>query len=512
MLMKNKGQRWCIPGFVAGVLAVIVALAMMINAPSVVPAGQDVQEEIPEAEEILTDEMPRQELTDRVAFVTPEKLEALSYGDIDPETQAVGPTTEKNLIVGCTAGMAALGLVAAVCWIAGRGGVKQFAKAALAGMVSAVAVAVLAFFVPSSPPLVVDQVKTHFTIIPVELFVGIANWEVDVYSEFIGPVLTSYGMWLAAAAAIGILWTAYRYHRQGRSFVEGAMLAVGCGAAALICSHLLYCLVNWNFINNTLGTMSEENPLTPMKMLIQPWLGGYTMYGAIFGGILAAFIWALVSRHPFSRVMDAIIPGMLVLIMLGRYAETYTAQGLAADRVKEALHMLPFNTNQVDEWDYVTPVMQVFAYEAAAAGLALIAALEVRGSRAPAGRAAETGLAIVSAAQVMLDSWRNDELIKFGFVRLNMIMAAMVLAFILVTRMVRVIRRNGLNWWCIARALLFVISAVAVIGVEFGLDGKFGITASNETLYALQAASVVVMCLAVLIQDGRVAKAKKTTA
>lgn len=510
MLRKNEGGRWCIPGFVAGVLAVIVALAMIINMPAAEEQG--ILEDIPVLEEMQADEAEKQDLTGRVVFLTPEKLEELPYSETDVETVPVGPTTAMSVVYSCAGGIAALSVAAAVCWAAGRGGLRRFAKGLLAGVLAAVAVAATAFFVPSSPALVVDQVRTHFTVVPVELLPGIVSGDVDTYCQFVGPALTSYGMWLAAAAAVAILWTAYRYRRQGRCFANGALLAVTCGAAALVCSHLLYCVVNWNFINNTLGTMVEENPLTPWKMMVQPWLGGYTMYGAIFGGILAAFIWALVSRSSFSRVMDALIPGILVLILLGRFAETYTAQGLAADRVKEALHMLPFNTNMVDEWEYVTPVMQVFAYEAAAAGIALIAALEVRGNRAPAGRAAETGLAVVSAAQVMLDSWRNDELIKFGFVRLNMIMAAAVLAFILVTRIVRVSRRQGFHWWSLVRSLLFVVSAVAVIIVEFGLDAKFGITAPNEQLYALQAASVVVMCLSVVLQDGRSVKAEAPSA
>ena len=464
---------------------------------------EDLTEQLPEG---YADQIKARKLEDVIVLMPGKTLTRLSYGELDLAHEPLGRTVSEDfpLVAGICVGVAAVAL--ALCaWLI-RGGSRPLWIGMFLGVVIAVALLALAFFVPSSPPILVDvEVQKHFTMIPAECLMDITEGEIDVYSEFVGPSLTYYGAWLAVAATIGVIWTACRYRSQGRNFAEGAMLAVTCGAAALVCSHLLYCLTNWNYIRNTLGTMSDANPITPWKLLAQPWLGGYTMFGAIFGGILAAFVWARVSRHSFSGVMDALVPGMLVLLLLGRYAEIYTAQGLASDRVKETLHMLPFNTNRVDEWEYVMPVMQVFAYEAAAAGIALIAALEVRGSRAPDGRAAETGLAIVSAAQVMLDSWRNDELIKFGFVRLNMIMAAMVLAFILVTRMVRVIRSKGLNGWCIARALLFIVSAVAVIGVEFGLDGKFGITASSGSLYTLQMASVVVMCLSVLIQDGRTA-------
>ncbi len=89
--------------------------------------------------------------------------------------------------------------------------------------------------------------------------------------------------------------------------------------------------------------------------------------------------------------------------------------------------------------------MLVWAYEAIVAAVTLVIVL-VQGRRQKiAGRTLETGLTIISVMQVLLDSWRADELIRFGFVRLNMLMAALTLAVLLASRLTRCIRRDGLK-------------------------------------------------------------------
>jgi len=107
----------------------------------------------------------------------------------------------------------------------------------------------------------------------------------------------------------------------------------------------------------------------------------------------------------------------------------------------------------------------------------------------------------------MLESWRGDELIKFGFVCLNMICAAVVVVFILATRIIRGVKKNGWNAWTIARIPLFLAAVAVVVIVEFGLDGKMGITTSNTLLFGIQAAAIAAMGAAVLIGDGRTAQA-----
>ena len=170
--------------------------------------------------------------------------------------------------------------------------------------------------------------------------------------------------------------------------------------------------------------------------------------------------------------------------------------------VNEALNMIAFVSQ--NEWGETQ--VPVYVYEGLVAVAALIVMLVMLRRKAPAGRAAEAGLTIISAAQVMLDSWRGDELIRFGFVRLNMICAAVTLLGLMILRVMRAVKADGkASLWTMLRVVLLFLGAGAVLVVEFGLDGKMGIMTDNTLLYAIQAAAVTMMG-AVVLSDGKKVK------
>ena len=90
-----------------------------------------------------------------------------------------------------------------------------------------------------------------------------------------------------------------------------------------------------------------------------------------------------------------------------------------------------------------------------------------------------------------------------------MLLAAAVLVFIIVTRIVRHVRRRGWNAWQILRIVLLLAGAGLVIAIEFALDGKIqlpGVT--NTMLYAVDFLAATAMMLSVVIGDGRVKEAQ----
>ena len=341
----------------------------------------------------------------------------------------------------------------------------------------------LLVLVPSSPALIVDNYQS------LHLF----QTGMDEYGTPTGLYITRYSVMIAAGAALAIVLMAWLGLRRKHCLADCLGLALASGACALLCSHWLFCALRWEYILNDLW----ESPW----FLLQFWKGGYTMYGAILGGLLGAALYAKARKLPVAHAVDMLIPAMALLLVFGRSAECFTSQGMGTEVANQALGMLPFG--QADEWDPSMMRVRVYVYEALAAGAALLASLVMCLQRkVPAGRAAETGLTIISAAQVLLDSWRGDELIRFGFVRLNMIMAAVMLAMLMALRVWRSVKSgHGVKPWTIIRVVLLLLGAAAVLIVEFGLDGKMGITASNTLLYAIQTVAVVLMAASILI-DG----------
>ena len=350
--------------------------------------------------------------------------------------------------------------------------------------------------VPSSPALLLEYAGTpeEFTAgdATAVAFLKFDTGLVDAWEEPVPLMVTGYGVWVAVGSVLAVIVMAVLARVRGLRMEAGAAAGALCGVCALLGGHWLYCAVRWGYVINDLaGTWSF-----PLQM----WQGGFTMYGALLGGLLGGVLAAKMTRMKLSAMLDMVVIGALLVVACGRFGEGLTSQGMANIRAAEALKMLPFTS--VDEWD--DPVLRVYVYEALAAVAALLASGAVLALRKPAGRAAEVGLAVISAYQILFESMRGDELIRFGFVCLNMIAAAAVLAFILVTRIIRRVRLQGWKAWETVRVVLFALGCGVVICTEFALDGKIKLPGVNATmLYAVDALAVTGMMLAVAIADGR---------
>ena len=381
---------------------------------------------------------------------------------------------------------------------------KKGYVALLAGFLAAVAVLSVLVLVPASVPVLVDPEDplTLVNFASPEVLTYVAENPYDYPYYYISPIMTGYSVCISVGTLLAISLTGLLDWLRNRDAAGGVLLAVISGAFALVCSHLLYFATRSSYIINDFADLGGSS-----SFVYEFWKGGYTMYGAILGGLLGATLYGLVRRQKLGEVFGLVVPGMLLLVIAGRLGEHFTGycHGIGNERATEALAFLPFTKPDY----YETPRLAVYMYEA----LAAVAAMAVCGVqqllRQPAARTAENGLAIISAYQLLLESTRGDDLIKFGFVCLNMLLAAAVLVFIIVTRIVRHVRRRGWNAWQILRIVLLLAGAGLVIAIEFALDGKIqlpGVT--NTMLYAVDFLAATAMMLSVVIGDGRVKEAK----
>ena len=331
-------------------------------------------------------------------------------------------------------------------------------------------------------------------------------WELDTgyVNEWGEPELltvTAYTVCIAASAVAAVALTALLSRLYGRSFAQGAATAALSGLLALLGAHWLYCALQWgNLVADCVATAAFP---------LQFWKGCYTMYGAILGALLGGVVSAKLQKLSVGRVMDMLIPGMLIVLIVGRLGEFYTSEGIASQTATEAFKFLPFRKPDWRGDNYLA----VNAYEAFVGCAALLAVAGVLLCRKPAGRASEAGLTIVSAGQIVLESLRNDnaiDLANHSFVHWNMIAAAVTLAFIFVTRVVRRVRCQGWKAWETVRIILFALGCGVVVLMEFAIGGKINALAnvSELALYITEALAATAMMLSVVIGDGRVKEAQ----
>ena len=299
----------------------------------------------------------------------------------------------------------------------------------------------------------------------------------------LGPfTLTAYALCLLAGVAAAVALTAYLGRRNPG---VNACLSMGMAAivGAVIGGRLVYCLTQWEFILVDLGGAA---------FMAQPWQGGYNMYGALLGGLAGVLIYARATKKPADALLDLAAPGAALAICAGRLGEAFTSQGLGAYVDSEALQRFPFAVENLwGDWQ-----LPVFVYEAAAALVTMIVCLcLVRGGRRPAGRVAEVFLALISLCQIMLESLRADEFIRFGFVKFNMLAAAVALGAVIGLSVWRQVKRGGWKPWQILRLILFAATILVVILIEFALDKS---PIDNRLLYAVMALMLTLMGVSVL--------------
>ena len=292
----------------------------------------------------------------------------------------------------------------------------------------------------------------------------------------LGPLtLTYYSVLLALSAALGCAATVIAgKKRLGTSASLSLCLSVLLGA--VLGARLVYSITMLDSILVDFGGLS---------FIPRLWEGGFTLYGAILGGLIAAAIYCKVTKHKLTQALDSLAPGAALTLCLVRAAEYFTSQGLGDYIEEEVWQRFPFAVEGVSgAWQ-----MPVFLYEAVAAAIIFFVVLRVlRHGRD--GRACEVFLILVSVTQILLESWREDEFIRFGFVRWNQLAAAITLGVLLFLSLRRMVKAHGWTAWQIARIVLFVLCIAMVILIEFALDKS---PIDNTLLYAVMALTLCVM-------------------
>lgn len=276
--------------------------------------------------------------------------------------------------------------------------------------------------------------------------------------------LTPFGLMMALGCAAGLAHCAAAGGRR-------ALFAALCAAVgAVFVGHAVWGLVWVDFDVTGLEAYTDGAP--GWTFLLQPWLGGSCLYGALAGGLLGAWLWRLSRRGDrpgFLDLLDRLAPGACAALVLGRAAEVFNGQGVGEFIENEAFQFFPLCVCTYADEEFSTWQVCVWFWEAAAA-LALLAALVIlRGKRRlPEGRLAGVFLLVLSASQIFLEQLRKDDALKFGFViSFTQIAAAVTIAAVLT---VRLIRARGPGGWDILRLLTAASGFCAVIFAEFVFD------------------------------------------
>lgn len=300
--------------------------------------------------------------------------------------------------------------------------------------------------------------------------------------------LTAFGAGMALAALAALLtagaWCAWKRIRYG-AWIRMAVIAL---PLMLVMSRLLYAVGSMNYYIYTVGDLSK---------MLNFWDGGASVLGALLGLIIAAAITEKWQKLPSGTLLDAVGFGAPVGILVERLFEQGTQLGLGQTIGTGWMAEHPFFAMD-DGYGYI--VHAVFRYEAVAAAVVFAVMLAWmlirRGSVTVNGDLLLVMLSLFGAAQVVLESFRNDGHMLLGFVRLNQVTAIVFPVAALAIWTARAHRgEHGLD----KRLLIHWLMAVA--GIAVGIVMEFKVDSSDNVLlvYGIMGASIALVVLAGLL-------------
>lgn len=294
-------------------------------------------------------------------------------------------------------------------------------------------------------------------------------------------LLTRYGM-LCAAALLATLLAAGGWCRAKNLgygvWIRFCVLAV---PLCWLCSRVVYCLGNIPYF-----FIEMERP----GLMLRFWEGGGTLFGALGGLMLAAWLAARWTHVSAGTLLDGAAFGAPLGVIIARLAEIGTDIGVGDPIVAEWL--LPLG---------VTDSLRhpVYLYEAVAAGaifLVLLGRLAAsKGRRAQEGDTALIFLTLYGCVQVVLESLRDDgHLVVHHFVHLNQIIAIVLPVIAAAVWGARCLKKGTKKAHVVA---VWLVTA-AMIGV--GIAAEFAVDRSDSKLvaYGVMSAAMAVIAFGAL--------------
>lgn len=230
--------------------------------------------------------------------------------------------------------------------------------------------------------------------------------------------------------------------------------------------------------------------------------GGFTLYGAIFGAVIAVYLTKLIVRKvKVAELFDALSPAAALVICVGRCASFFSHEDLGQVMDNEKFQCLPFAVYNESDGFWHTAV---FSFEAAAAALAFVVSVVVfvicYGRKKPVatGRTFVAFSAVFTAGQCLFESMRTDSvyLRSLGFVRFNQAFSAIVLFAFFIWMAVMAIKKQGFKIWMPIMWLVVAGCFALAFYKEFRLTS--GTMVSSHIIMGICLA-IIAVCTLVLV-------------
>lgn len=227
-----------------------------------------------------------------------------------------------------------------------------------------------------------------------------------------------------------------------------------------------------------------------LEKIFTLWEGGYALWGAVGGAVLAA-VFAGKKRRETARLLDALAPAGALAIGLMRFAEYFSGEGIGDEVELPFFCRFPF---AVYDAEYEVWYWAVFVLEGLAAIAILFALLK---KERPKGDTARLFFILYGSCQILLESLRRDHYLRYLHVRICQLTAILVIAALMIGAILRW-RRDKERRRMTGKAVALCCGAVLacsglIVALEFSIFGKIWIDLPVWAAYLMMAACCAVI-------------------
>jgi len=220
-----------------------------------------------------------------------------------------------------------------------------------------------------------------------------------------------YGVIIASGLLLGIALATLRARMRGWSsdlVLDFILIAV---PLAIIGARLYYVAFEWNYF--------AANP----AKIIAINEGGLAIYGAVIGGFLGAFIFSKAAKFPFLKLIDLLIPSLILGQAIGRWGNFVNQEAFGALVTNPNLQFFPLAVyiQSLGEWHQAT-----FFYESFCNSILLVITLLLGRKGVKDGTLLATYFIGYGLARTVIEGLRTDSLYLFGSIRVSQLLSALL--------------------------------------------------------------------------------------
>jgi prolipoprotein diacylglyceryltransferase len=291
----------------------------------------------------------------------------------------------------------------------------------------------------------------------------------DIAFEIFNISVYKYGVFVSLGALFALITALFSEKRKKLKYGSSILTFVIAVPLSLLLSRLLFCFTDAAF-----------KPFLTFKNIFNFRLGGMSMFGAILGVILAAFIASKILNANDKAQLDAAAPSIMAFVFFERIGEKHSGIGISRPLVTGVLD----NSFLSLRGDYDI-YLKTWLLEAAAAAV-LLAVLFNMLKKDKDGYVFLSWLLLFGGSQAVFESLRFDYHMRFAFVGVQQLLAAAFFGTGIIKFACKI---KPLNAKAKIALTLFPISVLAILGLEFLIDRS---SISKWLLYAVYIAIIAV--------------------